>query len=253
MEPLAHHIISRLVDDRVIGTTPARRRRLARCFLERDRRFRLVAFRAVDTHLHSLVIANREDAGEFARRVEISIQNSLRPGAPFSTPNIKPVGGQRHLRNAFEYILDQEHHHGLRTDPLHDAGNLPDLLGLRVLAPWTATEVRRYLPRVRRSDLLEHLPDPQRLIADESLGLGQLPALADAAAAALCLPGIRGRRPEAHLARAAAVAIGRDLVSSAVLATQLGLSTRTVQRLSSVEVSEEVLAAVMGQVRLRTP
>ena len=56
--------------------------------------------------------------------------------------------------SAFDYIFRQQPRHGLSWDPLREASNLPDLLGLRIIGQHTATDVRSLLPRVNRAHLL---------------------------------------------------------------------------------------------------
>ncbi len=249
MDPFAYHLTLRIVDDRLVAKTVAERRRLARSFLERDPIFQLLTFRGVDTHLHALVAALARSAAEFARRVEISIQLALGPGAPFATVHLTPIKDQRHLRSAFDYILDQERHHGLSVDPLHEAGNLQDLLGLRLVGRFTASHVRTWLPRVRRDDLVRFLPDGA--LTPRELGLGDLPGLADAAAAALALPDLRRKTRDAVMARAAAAIIGREVAPPSMVADVLALSRSGERRLQGLEPSPELLAAVRGQLLLR--
>ena len=49
---LGHHIMLRLDDSRVIAPVVEDRRAMARAVLKAGRPFRLLAFRAADTHLH---------------------------------------------------------------------------------------------------------------------------------------------------------------------------------------------------------
>jgi hypothetical protein len=54
--------------------------------------------------------------------------------------------------------LTQIKRHGVtHLDPLLEATNLPDLLGLRSVGRYTAANVRRVLPRIQRGQLLEML------------------------------------------------------------------------------------------------
>ncbi len=250
-EPIAHHVVLRLRDERVLCRTDADRRRVARSFLERDPTFNLLAFRTVDTHLHALLAVAASLALEFARRVEISIELALRPGSPFAPAYAKPIETQRYLSNAFDYILDQEQHHGLTSDPLHEGSNLPDLLGLRLTGGFTTGLVRGFLPRVRRADLIARLPGGEALDSDEPMGYVHLPHLPAAAAAAACLPHVRGRRPEAVAARAAAVAIAEEFTGPATAARALGISRAAVKRLRLLQPPPALVEAVRRQARLR--
>ncbi len=248
MDYFAYHLTHRIVDDRPVCTSTSLRRRVSRSFLERDPSFQLLVFRAIDTHLHSLVRVGHDPAGEFARRVEISIQKALDPGAPFSPVHRTPIRGQHHLVRAFDYILNQESHHGVRSDPLHEGSNLQDLLGLRVTGRHTAGAVRRFLPRVGRDHLLSFLPDCD-IDADVPL-FDCLAVLRDAAAAAVARPSVRGNKPEVLLARAAAVQLV-DAGARSHAASALGIGVSTARRLAAIDVPDAYLEAVRGQVRLR--
>ena len=151
---LGQHIVVRLADSRVIAPAAVERRRVARSVLELCRGHELLAFGLADTHLHLLVACDREAAGQLARRVEISLAQRLCLDVRFVPAYFKSVDDGRHLYRAFTYVLEQSTHHGLEWDPLHEASNLPDLLGLRVLGAYTAVAVRRRLPRIKRPDLL---------------------------------------------------------------------------------------------------
>jgi len=251
MKVLATHITFRLADGRSICRTSAQRRRVARAFLERAQHFSRLAFRIVADHLHALVAVGPREAAEYARRVEVSIQKSRNPGVRCAPAHVTPVRSQRHIRNAFDDILRQEQHHEVGSDPLHDGSNLPDLLGARVVGTYTANNVREFLPRVRRKELLRCLPDPDVLDNGRALGLLDLPFLADGAAAAFGLPHIRGSRPEALIARIAAVGIGLQIGPASLVGRALGISATSVRRLARCELSDIVVEAVEAQTRLR--
>ena len=68
--PLAHHIMLRLVGSRVIAPSVAARRELARIVLEVGNRYRLLAVRGADTHIHLEALRSLRNAYQFARRVE---------------------------------------------------------------------------------------------------------------------------------------------------------------------------------------
>jgi len=211
-----------------------------------------MVFRVVDNHLHALVACSEEMAKEFARRVEISIQLSQSPGVAFIPAWSKPISSQRQLRATFDYILGQDKHHGFDGDPLHDGGNLPDLLGLRVgRGAHTVRAVRELLPRVRRADLLRHLPGAEVLEAAAPLGYEHLPYLAEAAAAAFGLADLRGYSSRAYAARSAAAAIGATIAPATAVAGVLRTSPRTVRRAAKRIIDDRVRAAVEGQLRLR--
>jgi hypothetical protein len=149
----------------------------------------------------------------------------------------------RHLKTAFFYVLGQDRHHGLSNDPLHEASNLPDLLGVRTLAIWTAVHVKKYLPRVKREHLLAVAG-----WSDEAAP--QLAGLADAAAAAVGLSDLKGNTVGARRARRAAVEVGAALSNSA-LAGMLGLSRQAVGRIRKRPAHTATVDAVRGQLMAR--
>lgn len=244
MSTLAHHFMLRCRDDRVLTPSVGTRRALARVVLAQGRGAGLLAFRAADTHLHVLSAVGRPEAGELGRRLSLALGRVLALPVGFEPVRIVPVLDQRHLSNAFHYILGQDQHHGFGHDPTHDASNLPDLLGLRVIGVFTADSVRNHLPRVNRTSLLAHLgADPQA--CSEPLA-----ALADAAAAAVGLHLLVGREPLVVAARRAAViAAGATPISE--VAELLSLPLRTTQRLRCEGAPPELVRAVRLQLGLR--
>lgn len=247
MSALAQHIVLRLRDSRVIARSRAERRKLARIILDRCRGWALLAFRAADTHIHLLVACNRPAGAELARRIEISLKRQLGHEIGFAPAYLEPIRDQRHLSNAFYYVLRQEQRHGLNSDPFHDGSNLVDLLGLRSCGLYTAKHVRALLPRVRRADLLElvgvgSLDQPVELT---------LHGLAAATAAAAALPDLAERSPHATEARRAAVALAGRAFSGRRLAPALHTSERTVKRLRRQKPCDELVRAIRLQHRLR--
>ncbi len=167
----------------------------------------------------------------------------------FAPAHYTPIKGQAHLGRAFEYILDQERHHGLNSDPFHEASNLPDLLGLRVLGRHTVASVRRHLPRVRRDHLLQFLP-PVDLERDPDV-LAALSVLGDAVGAAVARPSSRGSPPDVIAARAAAAGLFTETPMPFV-ARALRVSAQRLRRNVALQLPPpELREAVRGQVRLR--
>lgn len=246
MAPLGFHVNFRLVDSRVIAPDTARQRRLARSVLTVARPFDLLGFRCADTHGHLELLGDEAAAREATRRVLIGLQRSLDLPVPFARPWFEPIHDQRHLRNTLHYLLRQADHHGFGHDPFHEASSLPDLLGLRPLGVWTAALVRARLPRVTRGMLLEHLGaadlDDRPLAPD---------GLADAAAAAIAAPDLRGRSRAAHTARVAAVEVGCRLVPADQVAELLSCTGRSIRRLARQEADPALVRAIEGQLRLR--
>lgn len=243
--PLGQHVILRLADNRVIAPTPRERRTVASAVLEKGRAFDLLAFGLADTHPHLLIPGSREEAGELARRVEISLIRRLHLDVGFAEPYFKPILDGSHRYRAFTYVLEQNPHHGLEWDPLHEASNLPDLLGMRKLGAYTAANVRRFLPRITRGRLLDCMGLAELEPAD-----GPLEHLVWAAAAAAGLESLEGKRPQIMEAKRAMVALVGNRLSLEELATLLRLSTRSIQRLRSSTVEPELACAIRLQLGL---
>lgn len=246
MPPLAHQIILRLRDDRVLAPTIAARRALAGAVARAGQPFPLLVFRAADTHLHLVALCPAPEATELGRRVAIALVRALALPIGFNPVQVRPVTDQAHLRRLFFYVLGQEQHHGTDLDPFHDASNLPDLLGMRLLARHTLGTVRAALPRLRRADLLK----PLRIAA-----LPEEPAswelLAEAAAAAGGLPALSGRTAEVVAARRAAVHAAREAMTAADAARLLGVSERAITRLRAEETDKDLVLAVRRQLAVR--
>ena len=243
--PLGHHLVLRLRDSRVIAPHDGARRRLARAIFAASASSGLLAFRAADTHIHILATCGRREAGQLARRVGTRLKQSLALPVGFAPAHIRPVQSQGHLGRCFWYVLRQEAHHGLVTDPWHEASALPDLLGLRTLAPWVAANVRAVLPRTTRAELLDCLGAPD-LHAREP----RWDHLAESAAAAAGLAHVAGLTPAAVGARTAAVhAVGN--LSRAQIGTLLGVAPSTVTRLRRRPCDAALVTAIRRQVELR--
>jgi len=241
----------RLEVDRVITRSDGERRRLARIVLQRSIGFDLLAFRAVDTHLHLDLAEPRDRSVELCRRISISWY-SVDPGGPrLITLDPKPIRDQWHLQNTFRYILDQAPRHGYEVDLFHEASVLVDLLGLRVTGAQVLARVRELLPRIRRQELLDRLGpvDLRRPIAS-------FVRLAEAAAAAVALPDLEGRDAERSAARRAAALAVRPHLDTREIADLLGVSRRRVEQLQigadRPRVGDALVRAVELQLRLRS-
>ena len=131
-EPLGYHLVLRLVDNRVIATTDAERRIVANTVIQQAQQDRLLAFGLVDTHLHAENAEDWHRCGQLAQRIGTSLKQSLQLPVCFAPVHREPISSQGHLYISFYYDLRQQDHHGVVTDPYHEASNLPDLLGLRL-------------------------------------------------------------------------------------------------------------------------
>ena len=247
MTALAHHVTCRFNADRVLAPDLATRRVYARAILRVGADHQLLAFRVVDTHLHAVVACDRVSAGLFARRIEQSIQARLRPGVPFAPARIRPIEDQWHLQKTFHYVLDQEKRHGIAADPLFEASNLPDLLGMRLLGDYAVPTVKALLPRVRRGDLLDYLRQ-----VDLEAEAPRLDPLAEAAAAAVALPNLAGRSHAAVAARRAAVHLAAGRLTVRQTSELLAIPRATVRRLRSEPTDPLLERAVRRQLALRT-
>lgn len=245
-DAIGHHVIIRLVDDRTIATSGAARRIAASSLCRVADPFGLLAFGIADTHLHVLLAADRLQAGECARRVEISLNQRLRLRARFEPARVRAVESQAHLQRAFLYVLRQPERHGLEVDPAHDGTSLPDLVGLRVGGSNMKTRVAAVLPRMDLAALTEGLELTPRENSRLDFAL-----LRESAAAAFGLGELRRRGQVHHRAHRAATHAASHL-SAEQLATLLDTSACFVRRLRMEPPHPHELRAIMLQLSLRT-
>ena len=246
MSPLGCHVICQLVDGRVIAPTPPERRILSRVVLEKSAAHRLLAFNAADTHLHMELREPERVSLEIARCIESSLHYRLDLPVGFAEAYPIPILKQRHLGNCFSYIMKQQPRHGLAWDPYHEASNLPDLLGLRLIGAHTVGNVRAFLPRVNRMQLLGYLGLPSLTPAN-----GPLEQVVPAALAAVGLNDLVGRKREQAVARRAIMAVVDGHVPRTRLAEQIGVSSRTLQRNRELPVEQQLVQAIRLQLALR--
>lgn len=246
MSPLGHHLVFRLQDDRVFAPSRALRRRYAHIFARLGRDFPLLAWRVVDTHLHVLGLLSADAVDELARRLRIHVA-WIHPGVPLLLSRRIPVQNQWHLAEAFTYVLRQDDHHGVGSDPLQEGSAVVDLLGLRVVGSTLAARVREHLPRVRREHLLLHLGVPS---LDECEALEHL---GEATLAAFAMHTLAPRSAAVVHARAAAVRAMSGAVRGPELAAALDVGPRTIRRLAQVDggVDASAVRAVRLQMALR--
>jgi hypothetical protein len=148
-----------------------------------------------DNHLH-LIVLGAERPSALATECGRAISR-LQLGARCEPARVTTIEHLAHLANTLRYVHRQDLKHGVDQDPRREGTSLPDLLGLRVVAPWLVPRVRLTLPRLRGRDLLTEL-------GVETLDERVVPGLlADAAAAALALPVLEGRATRVLLARRA--------------------------------------------------
>jgi hypothetical protein len=242
--PLAHHVTMRLADERVIARDAESRRRFACIALHVARRFALIAFRCADNHNHLIAAEDERTSLELARRIEIATTLGLRLPVGFEPARARPIHDQWHLANGVRYCFAQERRHGTDEDPLFDASNLPDLLGMRVLRAPPGV-LREYLPRMSRPELLAQLG------VDCDQGTLELHDLADAAAAAYGLGNLGGNSRLAVAARRAALHAAKGTMASSDVAQAIGMTLGSAMNLQRAPCSAEAIAAVQRQMRAR--
>jgi hypothetical protein len=244
--PIGHHVMCRLVDSRVIAPTTQERRLVSRIVLAKCRKHRLLCFNVPDTHLH-LVIAEMESiCNELTRRIEITVSLQMKLKVGFAKAHPKPILDQQHLFQAFDYVLRQQPRHNLEWDPYHEASNLSDMLGLRVIGQYTATNVRHLLPRVQRPDLLARLGVDDLVEADGPVGL-----LVPATLAATGRPHLRGRDLETHTVWRAMLAVVEGSCTLSRLAGLVGVHRNTLARVKKLSVDLRLFQAIRLQLGLR--
>jgi hypothetical protein len=151
---------------------------------------------------------------------------------------------QWHAQSLLRYVLGQEEHHRISSDPLHEASNLPDLLGMRLVGSYTVVLLARHLPRVRHQDLLE-------MIGHDLTGPVDAQLLPDAAAAAFAVAALRGRDEDKVAARRAAVHAAKRVAADRI-AELLHVGVPTIERLRAQPCEPAHVTAVLRQWRLRS-
>jgi hypothetical protein len=223
MAAVGEHIRCRLRNDGPIATSVPARRIVARTVLRIGFSFDLLSFSLVDTHLH-IEKAGQEGGAEYARRVEGVLTKKLGFELGFERVRVDPVKDIWHLYRLFTYVLSQGKRHGVsHLDPFLEGTNLPDLLGLRATGRYTAANVRTFLPRIQRAQLLDLLDVKSLVPSDEPIE--EIPV---AAAAAVCQPSLAGRSREAISARRAAIEIGGARLGLQALAKLIGIDSSNV-------------------------
>ncbi len=245
MSPLAYHLILRLLDNRVIITTPSKRAILIQTINKLSLQRKLLAWRMADTHLHLLIVNNRREAGEFARVVEMALKRRLDLDIGFSPAYIKQIHGQQHFIKTFFYILGQGQHHKILNDPFHEASNVLDIIGLRTINSHAATLVNQYLPRVNKEAVLNLLNiNLDKTIKDFSV-------LRAATASVVGVDKFHKRVDSEIDVRAAAIKIVGNKLPVSTLAKQLDVSQRTIYRLKKRQANPMIIEALKSQLKMR--
>jgi hypothetical protein len=247
MSNLGYHIRIRLSDDRVIASDQRQRRILARAVLKQGRRSGLYAFGYPDHHLHAAARCSRREAGGLAHRLGVSLRHRLALPVGFVQYAPKPIADNWHLYNVVEYILTQPEHHELdpELDPRRDASSLPDLLGMRLIGSYTAENVRRWLPRLRRAAALKWMGVPALEPVD-----GPVDGIVEAALVAGCRNDLVGSTKEVIDLRCAAVKVIGNRRTAEEISAMLEVSVRTVTWLRGRQVNEDLVRAIRLQLGL---
>lgn len=245
MTNLGYHICVRLNDRRVIAPSIQERRILARVVLDQGRAHDLYVFGYPDTHLHLAARCDRLQAGRLAHNVGVSLKRRLRLPVGFSQYPPKPIEDNRHLANTIRYILRQSEHHGLDNDPGREGCSVPDLLGMRTIGQYTARNVQRWLPRLKRAELLEMLAVASLEPSDEPLH-----AIIPAALAAGCRNDLKGSDRAMVALRRAVVSIVGERLSTPALADMLAVSDRSIYWLRKQPLDQDLVTAIRLQLGL---
>jgi len=245
MKDLGQHIRIRTKNDCVIAPTAEEKRKLARIVLTIAKDYSLLSFGLADTHLHLQVVASRASCGMLSRRLLNSLRQQLELPSPFEPTYFLSIRDGKHNYNTFRYILNQQHHHGVHTDPLHEASNLPDLLGLRNIGAFSIGHVRRFLPRVSRKMLLDLMGT-----SDLQPKEGSTEYILEAAKRASALSDLSGSSAPALETRRAIVHILRKTVSNRRIAEFLGVSRRTVLLHAKAAPNLKLITAIEKQMDL---
>lgn len=239
---MGYHITLRLADGRHLARDEGERRIFARVMHEQGEGRGLFAFRGADTHAHALTVGSREQAGMFARYVADSLRWQLRLGVSFERARIRPLENRWHVERAVPYVFDQERHHGVDIDPLHEASSLPDLVGLRVIGSATTALFRATMPRMSRAELLRYFgalpqsPIDTRCLLSATLAASGLSRL--------------GQDELSGVARCAAIhAVAGPTIE---LARLLGVDPSTVRRWRHVDPEPRLVAAIKLQLTYRS-
>lgn len=245
---MIHLVTLRFADGRAITVDDPARNELARLVSRLGRDAGLLAWRAEGCLLHMLVDATRYDVGELARAVSTRAQQRFgrssqgRKATRFLPARVQPVEDPREAAELAVVLLAD----GDSEDALHLASNLPDVLGLRLLADYTLPRLCA-LPGFDPARLADSLPEH-----DEEPRVFVWSTLPQATAAVFGHDGLDERlawRSEA-LAAAARVAVPR--IGVARTARLLGVGRTSLVRAMDRRLDRSAARAVRLQLAVRT-
>jgi hypothetical protein len=244
--PPRYYIRTRLLDNRVIATTPAAQRLVTCIALEQGRADGLLCASLAGNHLHVDALCDAHASSRLVQRVSSSVKQRLALPQRFTHYGHEPIRDQRHLWHSVRYILTQHQRHGLPPLQALDGTNLPDLLGMRFVGAYTRERLRQWLPTLRREHLLEWLGLDGLREAD-----GPVERVMEATLAAAALEDLRGSSPRVIAARRALVEVVGDRLSPVALAELVGVSRRTLFGLKQRPVDGALVRAVRLQLGAR--
>lgn len=239
---IGSQVVLRAVEDRVLATDDATRRRFSEVIRRLGRAHGLYAWGLADSHGHAALLADERSVGRFVHDVRPALGAAL--GVTLAPAVIHPIRDLWHARSLLRYVHRQDAEHGVCADPRREATSLPDLFGLRPDGLWVAQRIRVELPRVRREELLEHWGLAE---LEEAFDLS---LLGDAAAAVVDRVSLAGRDEALVTVRRAAAHVAEGESPEAVAAT-LGISPRSLRRLRAEPPDPAFLRAIRLQLGLR--
>ena len=235
------HLVFRAENRQVLAATAERQRAFAAALCRVGERHGLYAFGLGDTHGHAAITTLPQAVGRFVHDARLALGSAL--DVRIAAPSLFPIEDGRHAQRLITYVHGQDAHHGVGLDPRREGTSLPDLLGLRVTAPWLIDRVRAIAPRLRRSLLWQEW-------GREEIEAIELSLLVEAAAASVGTAALTGNTPWVVAGRTAAIAAAASFGTEEV-AVALGLTTRAVQRLRSRPASPALVRAIRLQCGLR--
>ncbi len=228
MSFLGQHVRTRLESDRLLHCSVAQRRGLVRAVHKTTRPWPVLAFGCAGVHLHLVAKASWRDAGELARRLEISLQLRHDYGSPFLKVHRKGLEDQHHVFASAMYDMRQREHHDLASDPFLEATSAPDLLGARLIGAHLISRAREHLPELRRHHLLQ-------LYGLESLEPAETwespEALLEAVLATFALGSLEGFARDVCSARQCIVTLAAQQLTASELGDLTSSCSRTIRRL----------------------
>jgi REP element-mobilizing transposase RayT len=202
---------------------------------------RLLLFSIVDEHIHLVIEGNRREKGAVLSALHRSLRTVGKDTA-FQTAWSEKVKTRNHLLSLVDYVCRQPSRHNLTgRDVLWEGSCLMDLIGARSVVGYDGTLFRTAAPRWREYDLLGKFNIRSlKPASDEDIAAAGQESLLSAVSTAFCAdPKLDGRSHEIVAARAAFVHFGRiSGYPTKQLALALGISTRGVRHLASINISE---------------